>query len=201
VTIEFRDAIQGKTVQLGIQSQIECSECGGLGNVNNQICRRCGGTGARRETNSVKVKIPEGVADGQKIRVKGKGAAGVRGGQPGDLFVIVIVKPHPFFERKGDDIHIELPVTIGEALGGGQIDVPTIHGPVRAKIPAGTQSGRTFRITGKGVKKRRGSGFGDHFYKVMIHVPTPVSKDLEEQIREIEEQYAENPRAKLKTDL
>ena len=158
VALEFRDAVQGKTVELGIQVQSECADCGGLGNVSNQVCRKCGGSGARRETSSVKVKIPEGVADGQKIRVKGKGSPGSRGGAPGDLFVIVSVKSHPFFDRRGDDIHIELPVTIGEAASGAEVDVPNVHGPIRARIPAGTQSGRVFRITGKGVRKSRGTG-------------------------------------------
>jgi molecular chaperone DnaJ len=200
VTLEFRDAVIGKAVQLGIQVQAECTQCRGLGNVNNQVCRSCGGSGARRETSTVKVKIPEGVADGQKIRVKGKGSPGTAGAAPGDLFVIVSVKSHPYFDRRGDDIHIELPVTIGEAASGAEVDVPTIHGAVRARIPAGTQSGRVFRITGKGVKRSRGSGYGDHYYKVMIHLPTATT-DIRDQLEQIEETYVESPRAKLKTDL
>lgn len=201
VNLDFRDAVQGKTVQLSVQVQAECPDCRGLGNVNNQVCRRCGGSGARRDTTTVKVKIPEGVSDGQRIRVKGKGSPGVHGGQAGDLFVVVSVKAHPFFDRRGDDIHIELPVTIGEAAAGAEVDVPTVHGPVRARIPAGTQSGRVFRITGKGVKRSKGGGYGDHYYKVMIHLPTVKSETLDESIEEIEKAYVESPRAKLKTDL
>jgi len=200
VTLEFRDAILGKTVQLGIQLQVECSECGGLGSVNNKVCHKCGGSGARRDTSTVKVKVPEGVSDGQKIRVKGKGSPGLHGATPGDLFVIVSVKPHPFFDRRGDDIHIELPVTIGEAATGAEVDVPTVHGSVRARIPQGTQSGRVFRITGKGVKKSKGSGYGDHYYKVMIHLPAS-STDVQDALGEIEKAYTESPRAKLKVEL
>jgi molecular chaperone DnaJ len=170
LTIDFGDAVRGTTAQFN-----------------------SGG-------HSVKVRIPEGVADGQRIRVKGKGAPGAGGGQSGDLFVVVSVRPHPFFERKGDDVHIELPVTVGEAAAGAEVDVPTVHGTVRAKIPAGTQSGKVFRITGKGVKRSRGTGHGDHFYKVMIHLP-PASESVAKAIREIENEYEESPRAKLKTEL
>ena len=110
----------------------------------------------------MKVKVPKGVRDGQKIRVRGKGAPCAAGGPSGNLFVTIKVKPHKFFRRDGDDIRIEIPVTLGEAVRGGEIEVPTIHGPIRAKIPAGTQSGQTFRISGKGVK--RGARVGDHYY-------------------------------------
>lgn len=201
VTLDFRDAVNGRTIELSVPIQSECPDCAGLGSVKNQVCRRCGGSGLRRDSGSVKVKIPEGVADGQKIRVKGKGSPGTHGGQPGDLFVQVSVKPHPLYERRDDDIHIELPVTIGEAAAGAEVQVPTVHGPVRAKIPAGTQSGRVFRITGKGVKKSRGAGYGDHYYKVMIQIPVSTSKSLAKAIEEIESEYDENPRAKLKTEL
>ncbi|SRR5581483_1562136 len=162
LTIDFRDAVLGTTMEL---------------NVNGD---------------RVKVKIPEGVRNGQKIRIRGKGAA-YPGGEPGDLNVLVHVRPHPFFERKGDDIHIDLPITIGEATRGAEVEVPTIHGPVRARIPAGTQGGQTFRLSGKGVRKK-----GDHYYRVMIVLPkeTPASA-----VDAIESAYGENPRANLKTAL
>jgi DnaJ-class molecular chaperone len=120
------------------------------------------------------------------------------GGAPGDLQLIVHVRPHPFYERRGDNIHIELPITVGEAARGGEIEVPTIHGPVRAKIPAGTQGGQTFRLSGKGVKKKSGSG--DHYYKVQIHIPRDLS-DTMDAVQKIESKYRENPRANLKTAL
>ena len=168
VTIDFRDAVLGTTMELSMARG-----------------------GATNET--VRVKIPEGVADGQRVRLRGKGAPGTEGAPPGDLNLLVHVRPHPFFERRGDDIHIELPITVGEAIRGAEVEVPTIHGPVRARIPAGTQSGQAFRISGKGVKKK-----GDHYYRVIINVPRQAPGDA---VDAIESAYDVNPRANLKTAL
>jgi molecular chaperone DnaJ len=167
-TINFRDAILGTTIELRYE-----------------------------DGSTVKVKIPEGVADGQRLRIRGKGQQGSAGA--GDLNLLVHVKPHPFFERRGDDIHIELPITIGEAVRGTEIDVPTIHGPVRARIPAGTQGGQTFRLTGKGVKKKTKSG--DHYYKVAITVPRNLPSDAVDAVQKIESHYGAGPRANLNTAL
>jgi molecular chaperone DnaJ len=166
LTIGFREAVTGATMDLTVNGS------------------------------HIKVKIPEGVADGQTIRLRGKGGPG-RGGSPGDLNVLVHVTPHPFFERRGDDIYINLPVTVGEAIRGAEVEVPTIRGPVRAKIPAHTLGGRTFRLTGKGVKKK-GGGYGDEYYRVEIHVPRDAPSDA---IEKIEAAYDANPRADLKTAL
>lgn len=168
VTIDFRDAVLGTTMELTLA--------------------RGGAT-----PDTVKVKIPEGVRDGQRIRLRGKGAPGVDGGPPGDLNLLVHVRPHPFFERRGDDIHIELPITVGEAIRGAEVEVPTIHGPIRTRIPAGTQGGRTFRLSGKGVKKK-----GDHYYRVVVNVPKQAPADA---VDAIESAYDVNPRANLKTAL
>jgi molecular chaperone DnaJ len=166
-TIDFRDAVLGTTIELRFA-----------------------------DGRSVKVKIPEGVADGQRLRISGKGAPAPGGGAPGDLHLIVHVRPHPFFERKGDDIHIELPITLGEAVRGAEVEVPTIHGPVRARIPRGTQGGQTFRLRGKGVRRKNATG--DHYYKVQIVLP----KDLpEDAAAKVDAYYSENPRAALKTSL
>jgi curved DNA-binding protein len=169
-TIEFRDAVLGTTIELHFT-----------------------------DGRTVKVKIPEGVSNGQRLRIRGKGEPGAMGGPPGDLHLIVHVRPHPFYERRGDDIHIELPITLGEAVRGGEIEVPTIHGPVRAKIPAGTQGGQTFRLSGKGVRKKSGKN-GDHYYKVQIHIPRDIA-DAMDAVEKIESKYRENPRANLKTAL
>jgi DnaJ-class molecular chaperone len=144
----------------------------------------------------VKVKIPEGVSDGQRLRIRGIGQSGFGGGPAGDLNLLIHVRPHPFFERRGNDIHIELPVTIGEAIRGAEVEVPTLHGPVRARIPAGTQGGQTFRLSGKGVKTKTGAG--DHYYKIQIAVPKEAPASA---IDEIERQYGGDPRANLKTSL
>ena len=200
-TIEFRDAVQGAAVSLGIQRQRECSACGGVGHVKNNVCRSCGGSGVVLASEAVTVKIPEGVKEGQKIRLRGKGSSS-RGVAAGDLLVTIHIRLHPYFERRGDDIHTEVPITIGEALLGAEIDVPTIRGNVRAKIPQGTQSGQAFRLTGKGVKKGRGETFGDHYYKVQIAAPSRKAPEAaREAIEQIEKLYDENPRSKLKTNL
>lgn len=169
LTIDFRDAVLGATMDLTINGQ------------------------------PIKVKIPEGVAEGQRIRIRGKGSSGPGGGPAGDLNVLIHVRPHPLFERRGDDIYIDLPITIPEAIRGAEVEVPTIHGNVRARIPAATQGGQTFRIKGKGVKKKgKDSGNGDHYYKVQIVVPKHVPA---ETVETIEAAYSENPRSGLKTQL
>jgi molecular chaperone DnaJ len=200
-TLDFRDAVRGTTVSLTMQRQKECARCGGLGHVDSAVCPQCGGSGVVIAPETVRVKIPEGVRDGQRIRLAGKGSLGINGGPSGDLIVRIDVRPHPFFERRGEDIHIELPVTIAEAIRGGEIEVPTIHGPVRARIPAGTQGGQVFRLSGKGVRKAKDAGYGDHYYRVQIAVPKQVSADAMKQIDEIEKSYSVNPRHDLKIEL
>ena len=169
LTIDFRDAILGTTMDLTINSS------------------------------RVKVKIPEGVSDGQRIRLRGKGGAGAAGGPAGDLNVLIHIRPHPLYERRGDDIYIDLPIKVGEAMRGGEVEVPTIHGPVRARIPAGTQGGQTFRLRGKGVKKKNGAG--DHYYRVAITVPKNVSAEVLEAADTIDNAYGDDPRAKLSSAL
>lgn len=175
LTIDFRDAVLGTTMEMSISRP---------------------GSG----TDAVKVKIPEGVADGQRIRLRGKGTPGAQGGPAGDLNILVHVRPHPLYERRGDDIYIDLPITVGEAIRGGEVEVPTIHGPVRARIPASTQGGKTFRISGKGVKKK-GGGHGDHYYRVLVVVPASVAPSAMDAVETVEAQYSENPRAGLRTTL
>lgn len=198
-TIDFRDAILGTTLQLTAPRQKECSTCGGTGNLNNRVCPTCHGSGVIMERQGARVKVPAGVGDGQKIRLRGQGSPGSGGGPAGDLLVTVRVRPHKFFERKGDDIHIELPVTVGEALLGAEVDVPTIHGTTRARIPAGTQSGQTFRIKGKGVQRKESSG--DHYYRVQIVVPKVLSDEARAAVETIEQAYEANPRASLDASI
>jgi DnaJ-class molecular chaperone len=166
-TIEFRDAIEGSTLELRVGNE------------------------------RVKVRIPPGIADGQTLRVRGKGGEGGNGGPAGDLHLVVRVRPHPLFERRGDDIHIDLPLTVGEAIRGAEIDVPTVHGPVRMRIPPSTQPGKTLRLSGKGVKKKDG-GAGDQYVRIQIVLPPSAPG---EAVDAIEAAYAENPRANLRTAL
>lgn len=200
-TIDFRDAVRGTTVELTLTRQRECPTCNGLGHTGNTVCRTCGGSGVVATPDSVRVKIPEGVRDGQKIRIAGKGSPGRGGSPPGNLLLLIHVRPHPFFQRKGTDIHTEIPITVGEAIRGAEIEVPTIHGPVRARIPAGTQGGQTFRVSGKGVLKDKSGSYGDHYYKIVITVPKSPTEKAKAAAEQIDEEYDENPRTKLNTAL
>ncbi len=139
------------------------------------VCPTCRGQGVVAESESIKIRIPEGTEDGARIRVPGKGVAGEAGGAQGDLYVTVRVQPHPYFERIGDDIHGIVPITIKEAYAGAEIDVPTIRGMRRAKIPPGTQGRQKFRLRGQGVKNPRTGQLGDHIYTVRIMVPKRVT--------------------------
>ncbi|HEY3171100.1 MAG TPA: J domain-containing protein [Thermoanaerobaculia bacterium] len=172
IEVPFRDAVLGGTASLSLRREKECPTCGGSGRTGRTVCATCRGTGRVAESERVRIRIPEGTADGGTIRIPGKGGPGSRGGEPGDLFVTVRVTPHSYFERVGDDIHGIVPITVKEAYAGAEIDVPTIHGTYRAKIPAGTQGRQKFRLRGKGVKNPRTGETGDHIYTVRIVVPT-----------------------------
>jgi molecular chaperone DnaJ len=173
-----------------------CPRCGGAGRIVATPCRICRGSGVQRKREEIKVRIPEGVRDGARIRVRGRGAAAGPGGQPGDLYVLVNVRPHRLFGRKGDDLTLTLPITFTEAALGAQVKVPTLDAPVTLKIPAGTQSGRTFRVKGRGAPKRKG-GNGDLLVTVQVQVPEKLSK----KEREMLEQFAEAHRGEPRSDL
>jgi molecular chaperone DnaJ len=175
-----------------------CRECRGRGMVVDDPCPVCHGSGRGKSTKTMQVRIPAGVTDGQKIRLKGKGGAGENGGAAGDLYVVVHVRPHPTFGRSGDNLKLTAPVTFDEAALGAEIEIPTLNGqPVRLKIPAGTPNGRTFRVRGKGVSRRDGST-GDLLVTVEVVVPAALS----DEARQALDSYAQaagqtNPRAKL----
>jgi len=201
VEIDFRDAVKGTTAVLPVQRQVHCGQCGGSGNVGGRVCSACHGAGVVISTERLRVKIPEGVKDGSRVRIPGKGAEGSPGGRTGDLYVRVRVRPHPFFKRKGDDIHTTVPVTFTEAYLGAQIEVGTVHGPVRATLPPGTQSGQTFRLRGRGVRNLKTRAFGDHLYTVQIVVPRVVSPAGEELARRVADLYTRDPRSGLPRSL
>ncbi len=180
IEVPFRDAVLGGTASLTLRREKECPTCGGSGRQGKNVCPSCRGAGRVVEAERVRIRVPEGTADGGTIRIPGKGGPGMRGGEPGDLFVTVRVTPHPYFERVGDDIHGVVPITVKEAYTGAEIDVPTIRGTFRAKIPAGTQGRQRFRLRGKGVKNPRTGETGDHIYTVRIAIPpsrTPAGAD------------------------
>src|SRR5699024_2624464 len=128
-----------------------CHHCSGSGKIIEEKCQTCSGSGRETKNTQINVSIPAGIDNGQQIRVSGRGEAGVNGGPPGDLFVVIQIRPHDYFEREGDNIYCELPLSYAQAALGDEVEVPTVHGKVMLKIPAGTQTGKTFRLRGKGV--------------------------------------------------
>ncbi len=153
-----------------------CPSCGGRGHVIDDPCTTCRGTGVERRPRQVKVRIPAGVKDGQKIRLKGRGGPGTFGGPPGDLFVVVKVAPHEVFGRKGSNLTVVTPISFADAALGTKVKAPTIDGgSVTLKVPAGTASGKTFRVKGKGIAKK--SGTGDLLVTVEVVVPTELTDD------------------------
>ncbi len=164
-----------------------CSACQGQGKKIKKVCPECKGQGKIHKTKTIKVNIPPGADTGTKIRVPGEGQPGENGGTYGDLFIIINVKPHDFFERDGDDIYCEIPITFMQAALGDDIEVPTIDGKVRLKIPEGTQTGKLFRIKGKGAPRLRGYGVGDQFVKTTVVTPTRLSSRQKELLKEFAE--------------
>jgi molecular chaperone DnaJ len=165
--------------------QQACPACKGAGTVIADPCPDCNGRGRIRETKTLSVKVPAGVDDGDRIRLSGEGEAGRNGGPPGDLYVEIRTNPHKIFTRDGADLACEVPVSIAIATLGGEVELPTLNGHVSLKIPAGTQSGKVFRLRGKGVTTVRDPRQGDLFAKVAVETPvnlTPVQKDLLEKL-------------------
>jgi len=164
-----------------------CNHCSGTGKVITEKCTTCRGTGNEKVYSKVKVSIPAGIDQGQRIRIAGKGEPGVNGGSAGDLYIIVNIKPHEYFERDGDTIYSELPLTFAQAALGDEVEVPTVHGNVKLKIPAGTQSGRIFRLRNKGVPNVRGYGQGDQHVQVKVITPTNLTKEQKDLLRKFNE--------------
>ena len=175
---------------------ITCPRCQGRGQLRN-TCSACGSSGRVGRNETVEVRIPAGAQPGSRLRVPAKGNAGHLGGASGDLYIVTRVGSHPFFERKADHIHIEVPVTIPEAILGDKIEVPTIDGKALLKIPPGTNSGKTFRLREKGVLNRRSQRRGDQFVEVKIVVPSIADEASKELVREFAKVNQEDPRADL----
>jgi molecular chaperone DnaJ len=175
-----------------------CVDCKGRGLIAQDPCDVCKGSGRARSSRTMQVRIPAGVSDSQRIRLRGKGAPGERGGPAGDLYVVVHVDPHPVFGRKGDNLTITVPVTYAEAALGGEVKVPTLGGPpVTLKLPAGTPNGRTMRARGKGALRKDGSR-GDLLVTVEVAVPEDLSEKAKEALEAYREATAdEDPRAEL----
>lgn len=175
---------------------VPCNRCGGTGKLRT-ACRTCGGEGRVRRTETIEVRIPAGVANGGRVRVPGKGNAGTMGAHPGDLYLRVVVRPHPFFERRGNDLYSKVPVTVSEATLGAKIEVPTIDGRALVKIPPGTNSGSTLRLREKGVPSARNSARGDQYVEVQVVVPKRTDERVRNLMKELDRIEPEDPRKDL----
>jgi molecular chaperone DnaJ len=174
-----------------------CPQCRGSGKIIEQPCSKCRGTGSENRRRDVKLRVPAGIKDGQTLRLRGKGAPGSFGGPAGDLMVRIRVASSRRFGRKGNDLTLKVPITFTEAALGTRIDVPTLNGGVRVKIPAGTPSGKTFRVRGKGINPERGRP-GDLLVTVDVAVPKKVSKDEKRILEELAEHETEDIRSHLR---
>jgi molecular chaperone DnaJ len=239
ITLEFKEAVFGKEMDITIPRTEECSNCHGSGAkagtkpetcggckgtgqqevvqdtmfgrmVNRRVCNQCSGTGKIvkakcgdchgsgkvKKQRKIHIKVPAGVDEGAQIRLSGEGEAGTRGGGPGDLYVVIRVKSHDFFERDGEDIYCEVPLTFTQAALGDEIEVPTLDGRVNMKIPAGTQTGQYFRLRGKGVPRLRGSGAGDQHVRVVVVTPSHLSDEQQDLLRQFAELSGEKTHEK-----
>ena len=195
VDITLEEAFAGARKSLSLETEEPCPVCHGSGNVDGKPCSTCHGSGWQRSRRQIEVKIPAGVRTGQRVRVHGEGAGAAEA--RGDLYLIVNVAPHPLFERKGDDLHLELPVTMPEAALGASVEVPTLRGRVSMKIPAGTSSGRTFRLPGYGLPRVKAGGAGDQLVRAKIVVPSNLTAEERELYTKLKSLRSDNPRAYL----
>ena len=164
-----------------------CPRCEGAGQVIEKPCKACRGVGRKERTSKIKLKIPGGVDTGARLRSSQNGEAGARGGTPGDLYVVIHVKAHDIFQRDGDDLLCEVPVSFVHAALGAEVEVPTLTGKSQIKIPPGTQPGTVFRLKGKGVKNLQGYGFGDLHVRIVVEVPTHLNTAQKAKLQEFAE--------------
>jgi molecular chaperone DnaJ len=175
-----------------------CARCGGSGRLRLGGCVRCGGSGRITNAERLVARIPAGVDEGSRIRLAGKGAARTPGGPVGDLYLVVHIRPHAHLERKGKDLFLDVPITVGEALSGATITVPTPTGEVKVKIPPGSQSGQQLRLKGKGVPDAKNQQDGDFYVKLLIQIPAYQSERARRAVDLLETCYDENPRKHLR---
>jgi molecular chaperone DnaJ len=168
-----------------------CSMCNGRGFPSENLCQKCKGTGATQSIHKINLKVPAGIEDGHSLRLSGEGKPGSKGGPRGDLYVVVHVKPHEIFVRRGDNILYEAQISFPQAALGTKIDVPTLDGEAKLKVPSGTQSGTIFRLKRKGVPHLHGWGKGDQFVNVVVQTPTKLSKRQKRILAELEKELKE----------
>ena len=169
-----------------IQNVRTCSRCRGAGKIITEPCPKCHGRGKVRVSKRRTVKVPAGIDNGQVLTIRGQGGLGERGGQPGDLMIVISVRPHKLFRRREDDLYIELPLTFTQAALGAELDVPTLTKPVKYRFPEGTQPGQVFRIRDQGVPHLRGGGNGDLYVTAVVEIPKKLTNQQKELLRQFE---------------
>jgi molecular chaperone DnaJ len=174
-----------------------CSNCGGSGTVIEDPCPTCAGSGAQRTVRRLRVNIPAGVQDGSRVRLAGKGEAGLRGSDPGDLYVITRVAESPVFKRAGDNLEVEVPLTIPEAVQGAVVEVPTLNGSKRLRVAPGTKHGTVQRLRGEGPQRLSGKSRGDIHYRFLIDVPSSLTPEQQDAVDQLSKAMNGDPRAKL----
>jgi len=174
-----------------------CSQCGGRGRTGKP-CAPCGGSGRVMGTERIRVSIPAGVKEGSKVRVAGKGEPGLEDGPPGDLYLVVHIQPHPILTREGDNLYMEVPITVREAVAGATITIPTVDGAVNVKVPPGSQSGQTLKLRGKGAPNPKTRQRGDLLAKIIVKVPKSDDREIVEAAEKMERFYKEDVRASIR---
>ena len=181
-----------------ISTTSACMSCGGTGQIIKTPCKHCKGTGSLRKQRKINVHVPAGIDDEQAISLRGQGNAGIRGGPPGDLIVGIYVEPHPLFQRRGNDVLCEIPVTFLQAALGAELEVPTLDGRVKYNLPEGTQNGATFRLKGKGIPVLNRNGRGDQYVTVFVEVPRNLNAAQKEALSKFGESLGEENYTKRK---
>jgi DnaJ-class molecular chaperone len=176
IDLTLQEAYAGGKKSISLQLENACPRCGGTGTDRSRVCPQCHGTGRIRETKRFDITIPKGVREGQRIRLAGQGGAGVGGGHNGDLFLIVNLADDANYERKGDDLYLDLPVSIYDLVLGGEVRVPTMTGEVTMTIPPGTQNNKRLRLSGKGMPKIKHGGFGDEYVRLVGQLPSDLTE-------------------------
>ena len=174
-----------------------CPHCHGHGQTGKP-CTACGGSGQVRGTEKIRIVVPKGVKEGSKVRIAGKGEPGSGGGQPGDLYLIIHLKPHPYLKRTGDDLYMDVPVTVREAIAGGSIDIPTVDGPVKLKVPSGSQTGKVLRLKGKGATNLKTKTRGNLLVKLVVKVPQTEDPEILAAIQKMDGMYTEDVRGAIR---
>ncbi len=187
IEVTLEEAYSGTTRTISLQMEVPCSVCKGSGMIQNLPCSACRGSGTVPQIKRLEVKIPPGVATGSRIRIAGKGQPSYSGGTSGDLYLKITVRPHEKFERRGDNLHTEVPVPLTTAILGGEVQVPTPKGKLALKIPAETQNGRVFRLSGQGMPHLGKSTRGDLIVRVSVVLPTKLTDKEKELFRQLSE--------------